>query len=307
MKIGETPRTRPMRLQIKPQMVRLAQKDISLGEDLLQPDCEETSLFHSVSDIKNFPTSGLSYRCILEAKNTVQGLVGVTEKVSDLIEDGNTTLVFREVDIEASSQDIISQRYIVYQRAGSEGQIRLKSRGKTGNVQELDEEDEPFVFRQCTFYFCDTRDTKEKAANYLSVGIKIACEQKVRFIDCAFIGICYTATGSKTTGVDYTVFTDAFFKINLELTNCFFSGPKSILYTNFPMKSLVINQCTFDGIEAEGLSVTHPGVTLIQASQFFHCSSQVLSIKLYEEEAAEKPVKRTSGFAASKAEPPVVN
>jgi hypothetical protein len=177
--------------------------------------------------------------------------------------------------------------------------IKIKSTPVDDARTEIDE-DEPFTFRQCTFFLCDTRDKKDRNSAYLCVGIRIASEQKVRFVDCAFVGITYNQYGTKTTGVDFMVFTDCFSKIDLELDNCYFTGPKSILLTNFAVKSLVINQCTFDNVEADCINVTHPGNLTVTGCQFFHCNSQPLNIKLFEDEPQPSNApKKTSGFAAS--------
>jgi hypothetical protein len=278
-------------------MQRLQPKEISQGDDTLNPNFEETSIFHDMSEIKRKHTSGLSHQALLEARSSIHSMVAYTEKVSDLIEDGNTTLVFKETVIEASGQEIVNQRYLVYQRAVSEGQIKIKSKAKTG--LEIEIEDEPVVFRQCTFFLCDTRESTENPGTYLSVGIKIACEQKVSFIDCAFIGITFTTSGTKTTGVDFMVFTDCFSKITLELTNCYFTGVRSILSTNFPVRSLSVTQCTFDGMESDCIHVTHPAKLLLAANQFVDCANLPISVKLFDQDNNEKQAKRASVFGNS--------
>ena len=297
MKISQPLRVPAKHVMAKPSMVRLQPKEVSMGDDTINPDFEQTSIFHSISEIKRMPTSGLSHQAVLEARNTVQNMIMCTEKVSDLIEDGKTTLVFKEHTIEASSQDVANHRFIVYQRPNSEGQIKIKSKSRAS--YDIEEEEDPFVFRQCTFFFCETKEKRDNTNAYLSVGIKIACEQKVVFIDCAFVGITFTAAGTKTTGVDFMVFTDCFSKLNLELDNCYFKGAKSVLYTNFPVKSLVMNQCTFDGIESDCMHITHPSKLQVNSCQFYHCSNLPLNIKLFDEDHTEKPAKRASGFATS--------
>lgn len=284
---------------LKPLAKQPPQKQISTESDNTHPDFSQVSVFHSISEVRRLPTSGLSHNAIAEARSTIETLIKGTENVSDLIEDGRTTLVFREHVIETSQQDIIGRRFIIYQKPTSDGLIKIKSKTVDDARTEIDE-NEPFTFRQCTFFLCDTRDNKDRKSAYLCVGIRIASEQKVRFVDCAFVGITYNEGGTKTTGVDFMVFTDCFSKIDLELDNCYFTGPKSVLLTNFAVRSLIINQCTFDNIQADTINVTHPGILEIIHCQFYQCGGQPINIKLFDEDLqpASQP-KKTSGFATS--------
>lgn len=267
-------------------------------EDYTIPDFSQTSCFHSISGVKRMPTSGLSHTAIMEARNTVQAIVRGTENVGDLIEDGKTSLVFREVVIESGQPPIVNERFIIYQKPDTEGQIKIKSRTVDDAKTDVDD-NEPMEFRQCTFFLCDTRERRPPNNSYLTVAIRIATEEKIRFVDCAFVGISYSVAGTKNTGVEYMVFTDCFSKINLELENCYFSGVKSVLYTNFAVRSLIINQSTFDGMEADCLHVTHPGKLLITNSHFIQCRSQPLNVKMFDQENQERQSKKTSGFAIS--------
>lgn len=291
----------------KPVINKPLQKDISSDDEKKHPDFSQTSVFHSISGIMRMPTSGLSHTAVLEARNTIQTLIRGTDNIGDLIEDGKTTLVFREFIIETSQPDITNKRFIIYQKPDSEGQIKIRSTSVDEAKTEIDD-NEPFVFRQCTFFLCDTREKKNPNSSYLSVGIRIATEEKVCFIDCAFVAVSYINGGTKTTGVDYMVFTDCFSKINLELENCYFSGPKSVMYTNFAVRSLVMNQCSFDGMEADALHITHPGKLIVTGCQFYHCKSQTINIKLFDQDNQDRQIKKTSGFANStKIENSVVN
>lgn len=282
---------------VKPGGRRPPNKDLSEDDNHI-PDFSQTSIFHNISGIKRMPTSGLSNSAMVEARNSVRELVKGTESIGDLIEDGRTTLVFREMNIEFGQSDIVGHRFIIYQKPDSEGQIKIKSRTTENSITDLND-GEPLVFRQCTFFLCDTREIKNPNSSYLSVGIRIATEDKVRFIDCAFVGISYFATETKNSGVNFMVFTDCFSKINLELESCYFTGVKSVLHTNFAVRALTVNQCTFDGMESDCMQVTHPGKLVVTGCQFFHCQRQPLSVKLFDQEQQEKQTKKTSAFANS--------
>ena len=282
---------------LKPRSKKLPQKALT-DDDRTMPDFSQTSVFHSISGIKRMPTSGLSHSAIMGARNTIQAFVRGTENIGDLIEDGKTSLIFREVVIEAGQPTIADHRFIIYQKPDSEGQIKIKSRTVDDARTDIDD-NEPLIFRQCTFFLCDTKERKPINNSFLSVGIRIATEEKVCFIDCAFVGISYTPGGTKTTGVDFMVFTDCFSKIDLELENCYFVGPKSILYTNFAVRSLIMNQCTFEGMESDCMHITHPGKLLISGCHFINCKNQPLNVKMFDQDNQEKQVKKTSGFGIS--------
>lgn len=158
---------------------------------------------------------------------------------------------------------------------------------------------DPLIFRQCTFFFCDTKEMNNPNNSYLTIGIRVATEDKLIFIDCAFVGISYSVGGTKNTGVDFMMFTDCFSKINLQFESCYFTGAKSILYTNFAVRSLILNNCTFDSMQADCVHLTNPGKLLVTACQFLHCEGQSLHVRLFDQESQEKTTKKTSGFANS--------
>lgn len=288
----------------KPQLTKLQQKRLEHNEEESQPLSDHTSIFHSISEIKRQHTSGISHDGEDQARETVAQLIKGTEKIGDLIEDGTTTLVFREVQIDTSLlSNVYNHRYIVYQKENSEGQIKIRSaeqQNRKSSAQQSENKDQtPFTFHQCTFFFCDTRDNKLANNLYLLVGMKIATDIPIRFVDCAFIGLNFTSIGSKTSGVDFMVFTDCFSKIHLELINCYFSGTRAVLYTNFPVKALTVRQCTFDQINSDCMHITHPDECHISLCQFFTCSSQPINLKLFDEEVPMNPHKKSSTFATT--------
>lgn len=280
----------------KPRAVMLPKKDSCFDDDGKEPDFSQVSVFHSISDIRRIPSSHLSNTVVNEMKQNIDKLIKGTETIGDLIQDGVTTLVFKETVIECW-EEIENQRYIIYQKPDSEGQLKIKSPNMDDTVGV--EEGDPMVFKQCTFFFSDTREQKTKSRDYLSIAIKIATDRKIKFVDCAFVGIEFSAKANKTAGVEFMVFTDSFSKLNLELDNCYFAGVKSVMYTNFEIKSLVINQCTFENIDTDSMSLTNPANLSISNCRFINCKGTSLTLRIFEEELAEKPVKKTSGFAQS--------
>lgn len=285
--------------RMKPAAVRPPQKiEILEDEDTSDDDFSQVSVFHSISDIMRIHSSGLSYNTMNEMRQNIERLIKGTDSIGDLILDGKTTLIFRETTLEIKKEDIINRRFIIYQKPNSEGQLKIKSLHLDDTLADR-EDDEPFTFRQCTFFLCDTRESRDTVSQYLPIGIKIACGRKLRFIDCAFLGIEFFQGGTRTSGVDFMVFSDSFCKINIELEHCYFAGPKAILQTNMEGSSLVVNHCSFDSIDSNCLSLVHPVKLVVTNCNFVNCKGSAIGVTLCEEDNQEKPAKKVSLFANS--------
>ena len=282
-------------------MKKLAQKEVvSGGHSQSVPESEITSIFDTISEIPKANNSFESEDGDIHLHKQISEYLKGTEKITDLIKDGSTTLVYKELTIETSKKDIYGMRYIIYQKENSEGQIKIGSSLNEEAKGDYDE-DKPFTFHQCTFYLCETRPNSTPSNVYLSAGIRIASEKKIKFIDCAFIGLNCSAIGQQhNTGVNFVVFMDCFFKLNLELCNCYFSSIKSVLLTNFSVRALTIKQCTFECIDSDCMHITHPEKLMIAGCQFLNCVNQAINIKLFDEETSDKHTnKRTSVFATA--------
>lgn len=298
-------------VNLRPVMNKLIQKKVATGEDT-PPESDRTSVFHDISQIKRVGTSGFSIENENAMKKMMENLMKGTDLIGELIEDGNTHLIFKENTIDISVRDVYNTRYILYQRDQTEGQLRIKSSYVTGRIGSSDgDDDRMLTFHQCSFFFCDTREKKEPGEiAYLRAGIRIGCEEKVRFFDCSFIGLNTSqSTDSQQASIaDYLAFTDSFSKINLELDNCYFKNLRQALYTNFPVKNLEIRSCTFDFVDPDCLHVTHPTRFILSESQFYGTSysasnqSHVILVRLFEEDTinpAERSIKanKASVFA----------
>jgi hypothetical protein len=279
---------------------KLAQVEVEGGgHSQSVPESEMTSIFDSISEIQKAQNSFISSDEDVGLQKAISDYLRGTEKITDLIADGTTTLVYKELTIETSKADIYGRRYILYQKDNSEGQIKIGSSLNEEARSEADDS-EAFTFHQCTFYLCETRQITSPSNIYLSAGIRIASERKIRFIDCAFIGINCSSIGQVSTGVNFVVFMDCFFKLNLELINCYFSSIKSVLLTNFSVRSLIIKQCTFECIDSDCMHITHPEKLFIGGCQFLSCVNQTINVKLFDEEHSDKNSnKRTSVFATA--------
>ncbi len=279
---------------------QLAQKqlDRTRSEDEVQPDSNCSSIFQSISEIPKEISSGVSVEEGEVLVRQVARLVQGTEKIGELIDDGKTVLVSKEVVIETSQDDIYNMRYIIYRKDNLIGQIKIRAR-MTEDARTEADEDQPFTFHQCSFFLCDTREDRPPSPGKFPVGISIACDQRIRFVDCAFIGMNFADVGQRQDVVEYMVFMDCFSKLNLELVNCYFRGTKGVLFSNFPVKSLKVKDCAFDHIESDCFHVTHPSQLKLKGSNFMGCKNQILSIKLFDDDLHEKTaLKRTSVFAS---------
>jgi hypothetical protein len=284
---------------LRPTFCKLQLKEFAVAPIELLHESQQSSVFGNISGIQRIPSSGISFAEVVETKNVMVDLVSGTDQIGDLIIDGKTQLVFKEKVIHTSSLDIVNQRYIIYQKGETEGRIIIKESNHTNRIDDEEDEEEPFTFRQCSFYFCDTRHSFEGRSQSYFEGIQILCSSQVKFVDCSFIGISYGQAGTKTTGVPYKVFTDMDSAISLELQNCYISGMIALLKTNLPVKRFKMHQCTLDRMEGDSLVLTHPTKVVIAESHFLNCMGNTINIKIFEDEHPEKSVKRMSVFANS--------
>lgn len=285
------------------QMKPLGSDQKSEQEGGLVEEQSMSSLFQSVSEIgKASLEQEVSKLTSREQEMTdLMRTFKSSDKISDLIKDYSTTLVSDEYVIDSRKREIHDMRFILFQQDHSESHIVIKNLGEEGRKYN---DNEGIVFHQCTFFLCDTRETKD--SNILLVGIKIGTEEPVSFIDCSFIGMNYTETTVKTTEVDYIVFNDFFSKIDLKLVNCYARGVKSFLYTNFPVASLEVRNCHFEAIDSACMHLMHPNTVIIKNVIFQYCMEQPIHIKIFEEDSGESKnhtmtggQKRASIFATT--------
>lgn len=286
------------RLTVRPQFHKLKVKAQESHEELLH-ESQQSSAFNNLSAIQKIPSSKFSCGELDNTYKEVSNMMAATEEVGDLIVDGQTVLVFKEKFITTSFVDIEKTRFIIYQKGDSEGIIKIKEGNHTNKIDDDEEFQEPFTFRQCTFFFCDTTSKDGYSTKSYFEGIQILCSCPIRFIDCAFMGISYHKGGTKLQGVPFKAFTDYSAMVNLEFENCYFSGIQSVIYTNLPTKQLKLKQCTIDKMDADAILITHPTKLVVKDSTFLHCSAQAISVKIFEEEQQDKSVKRMSVFANS--------
>lgn len=300
----------PMNALFAPKKMKLAklpQKNLNSLEKESSVDFDNTSIFHDISEIERVKTGSPSYELDLHFRDQIEQILKGTDKISDLIVDEKTTLVSKEIELEPTQSDIFDRRFIIYQREGSTGQLKIKAKEQDDFRTEADE-NEPFRFSQCTFYFCDTSEKQSQEETGLwRIGIRICTEQKVKFTDCAFIGVNFSPAGIPIQVSDFVVFTDSFSKINLELEACYFKNLKAVIFTNFSVRGFKAKGCTFDHIEADGIHIKQPYKCSIKRCHFIGSSSahtismNPINIKLFEDETVslEKTNKRTSLFATS--------
>lgn len=286
------------RLTIRPQFHKLKGKEVDNKEEL-QHESQQSSVFNNLSAIQKIPSSKFSCAELDNAFKDLSNMVAATEEVGDLIEDDKTILVFKEKVIMTSFVDIERARFIVYQKSLSEGIIKIKDGNHTNKIDDEEEDQEPFTFRQCTFFFCDTTTKEGHPTKSYFEGIQVLCSSTIRFVDCAFIGITYCKVGTKTHGVPFKAFADFSVSVSLEFQNCYFSGIQMILHTNLPTKQIKMKQCTVEKIETDSILVTHPSTMVVKECTFLNCAGNTINIKLFEEEQQDKSIKRMSVFANS--------
>lgn len=285
---------------LRPTFCKLELKQFPGAPLELLHESQQSSIFGNISGIQRIPSSGVSFAEVEETKKNMVELVSGTEHIGDLIIDDKTQLVFKEKVILTSSADIVNQRYIVYQKGKSDGRLLIKESNHTNKIEDDEEEsDHPFTFRQCSFYFCDTRGVLESRSQGYFEGIQVRCSSPIRFVDCSFIGISYGKSGTKTQGVPFKTFTDMDMAVNLEFENCYASGMLSFLHTNLPVRRLKMLQCTIDRMDGDSLVVTHPSALILKDSHFLNCAANCVNVKVFDDEGQDKSVKRMSVFAYS--------
>ena len=206
------------RLAIRPQFHKLASK-VDQGNEELQHESQQSSVFHNLSAVLKQPSSRFSCAELNDAYKDLALMVAATEDIGDLIEDDKTVLVFKEKIIRTSYVDVVKTRFIVYQKGGTEGVIKIKDGNHTNKFDDDEEKQSPFTFRQCTFFFCDTSTKDGHLTKSYFEGIQVDCSSPICFEDCAFIGISYCKIGTKTQGVPFKAFTDFSSMVNLEFEN----------------------------------------------------------------------------------------
>ena len=279
------------RLNIRPQFHKLKLKALETGQEELHHESQQSSVFNNVSAIQKIPSSRFSCGEFDNAFKELSGAIAGTEDIGDLIEDENTVLVFKEKTIHTSFEDVEKIRYIVYQKGQSEGIIKIKDSNHTNKIDDEEDEDKPFTFRQCSFYFCDTTSKEGKCPKSYYEGIQVLCSCPVKFIDCAFVGISYHKAGTKTHGVPFKAFIDYGNPISLGFENCYFSGIQTVLFTNLPSKKIKFTQCTIEKMETDALVLTHPHKLVIRDCSFVNCSANIINVKLFEDEQQDKSFK----------------
>jgi hypothetical protein len=261
------------------------------------PDTDHTSLFHDISAIQRKPSSGMSLENEAALRQSIEKMIQSNEKIVEFIHDSNTVLVFKDHNISTGGPEMFGTRFIIYQRSNEErGRIMIKS-----SSHELSENEEgnQFTFHQCSFYLCNTLEPEQEIPGSTNpVWINIKTEDKLTFRDCAFISMNLSSVARPSR-----VFTDTFSKLNLTLENCLFRGMTSVLGANFPVKDLLVSNCTFEHIESECFMINQPNILRICDSTFLNCQATVVSIKYFEDDTATcymtPKERKTSTFATT--------
>jgi hypothetical protein len=278
-------------------LVKLAQKILPPGEsdDQLINESGIASSVNGISHIgiyQDFQKSDSvdEVSLVKELGRILQG----TDKVCDFIDDKNTMLIHKDTVYPLKPEGMNNKRFIIYQKEESVGQLKLRI-PQSQSPDEFQEEDEPILISNCTFYFCQTHPSEP---DKLFPGIEIGTSKKIHFLDCAFIGKNFTSY--KLPTADFKALTDCYMKVSIEFSHCYFRDLRTIFVSNFQLNSLILRSCTFLDIENECIMATHPSEMKIEDCKFTNCSGYSINVRLFDEDGAnttEKMKNKTSSFA----------